>query len=62
MSGPGAKVVAGAILIAAAVVAVAIAGQAAGHGEPGTIAGLVSGIGGLALLIFGFVGKGKERR
>jgi len=62
MSGPGAKLVAGAILLAAAVVAVAIAGQAAGSGEPGAFAGLVSGIGGLILLIMGFVGKGRERR
>ncbi len=62
MGGPGAKVVAGAILIAAAVVAVAIAGQAAGRGDTGAIAGLVSGIGGLILLVMGFVEKGRERR
>ena len=62
MSGPGAKVVAGAILLAAAVVAVAIAGQAVGDGSTGVIAGLISGMGGLILLIMGFVGKGREGR
>lgn len=62
MSGSGAKVVAGAILLAAAAVCVAIGGQAAGEGTTGVAAGAFVGAGGLILLILGFKEKGREGR